>query len=53
VRLLGEVLTKHGSSEADRRKGRAALQKALSLAEERGIAHEIRWIKELLKEKGL
>jgi tetratricopeptide (TPR) repeat protein len=52
-RLLGEVLTKYGSNEADRQEGRAALQKALSIAEEKGIAHEIRWINELLKENGL
>jgi hypothetical protein len=49
-RLLGEVLTKYGSNEADRQKGRATLQKALSIAEEKGLAHEIRWINELLEE---
>jgi non-specific serine/threonine protein kinase len=50
-RLLGEVLTKYGSNEADRQEGRATLQKALSIAEEKGIAHEIRWIRELLEEE--
>jgi len=50
-RLLGQVLTENGPSEADREEGRAILQKALSLATEQGYAHEIRWITELLEKR--
>ncbi|MBN1213383.1 MAG: hypothetical protein JXA92_12485 [candidate division Zixibacteria bacterium] len=50
-RLLGQVLTENGTSDADKEEGRAILQEALSLATEQGYAHEIRWINELLKKK--
>jgi serine/threonine protein kinase/Tfp pilus assembly protein PilF len=47
-RLLGQVLTENGRSEANKEEGRTILEEALSLAREKGIAHEIKRISELL-----
>jgi serine/threonine protein kinase/Tfp pilus assembly protein PilF len=52
-RLLGQSLLEYGQSEADRDRGHKALQEALALAEDKELAHEIRWIGEILKKHNM
>jgi non-specific serine/threonine protein kinase len=48
-RLLGQILLEHGENLSDREEGRSILEEALTFAEEKEIAYEIEWIREILK----
>lgn len=48
-RVLGKVLVENGRNETERNEGLEILRNALSLAKEKQLAHEIKWISALLK----
>jgi hypothetical protein len=47
-RLLGETLLVPGSTQASREEALRVLQEALNDAKQRELAHEIRWISDIL-----
>jgi TolB-like protein/Tfp pilus assembly protein PilF len=49
-RLLGQALVESGRTDSEQSRGRDVLAEALSLAKDKSLAHEIRWIGELMKE---
>jgi tetratricopeptide (TPR) repeat protein len=48
LRLLGQALLEYVQNDAEREEGRLILEKALSLAKEKEVAYEVKWIGEIL-----